>query len=49
MGMVQQFAGTDGRIENSQMGVFLAYTSRYGQALAARRLHLSESWTGDLA
>ncbi|RWX60134.1 IS701 family transposase, partial [Mesorhizobium sp. M2A.F.Ca.ET.039.01.1.1] len=33
----------------SQIGVFLAYASRYGQALVDRRLYLPESWTKDRA
>ncbi|MER8824518.1 transposase [Mesorhizobium sp. M0991] len=36
-------------MENSQIGVFLAYASRYGQALVDRRLYLPESWTKDRA
>ncbi|WP_287291338.1 IS701 family transposase [Mesorhizobium sp.] len=48
-GVARQYSGTAGRIENSQIGVFLAYASRYGQALVARRLYLPESWTKDRA
>jgi len=33
----RQYSGTAGRIENSQIGVFLAYASRFGQALIDRR------------
>ena len=46
-GVARQYSGTAGRIENSQVGVFLAYASRYGQALIDRRLYLPESWTKD--
>jgi SRSO17 transposase len=35
--------------ENCQIGVFLAYASRYGQALIDRRPYLPESWTKDHA
>ena len=46
-GVARQYSGTAGRIENCQVGVFLAYASRYGQALIDRRLYLPESWTKD--
>ena len=48
-GVARQYSGTAGRIENCQIGVFLAYASRYGQALVDRRLYLPESWTKDRA
>ena len=48
-GVARQYSGTAGRIENCQVGVFLAYASRYGQALVDRRLYLPESWTKDRA
>ena len=48
-GVARQYSGTAGRIENCQVGVFLAYASRYGQALVDRRLYLPESWTKDPA
>ena len=32
---------------SSQVGVFLAYASRFGQARIDRRLYLPESWAGD--
>lgn len=35
-----QYTGTAGRIENTQVGVFLAYTSSRGRALIDRRLYL---------
>jgi hypothetical protein len=31
-----------GRIENAQVGVFLAYTSRHGHTLVDRRIYLPE-------
>src|SRR5579859_7783663 len=40
VGVGRQYSGTAGRIENCQVGVFLAYASRYGQALIDRRLYL---------
>jgi SRSO17 transposase len=48
VGVARQYSGTAGRIENSQVGVFLAYASRFGQALIDRRLYLPESWTSDV-
>jgi SRSO17 transposase len=39
VGVARQYSGTAGRIENCQIGVFLAYASRYGQALIDRCLY----------
>jgi SRSO17 transposase len=47
VGVSRQYSGTAGRIENCQIGVFLAYASRYGQALIDRRLYLPEAWAKD--
>lgn len=47
VGVARQYSGTAGRIENSQVGVFLAYASRLGQALIDRQLYLPESWASD--
>jgi SRSO17 transposase len=41
-GVQRQYTGTAGRIENAQVGVFLAYASSRGQALIDRRLYLPE-------
>src|SRR3954470_8155776 len=49
VGVARQYSGTAGRIENCQIGVFLAYASRYGQALIDRRLYLPEAWAQDEA
>ena len=46
-GVQRQYSGTAGRIENCQLGVFLAYASRRGHALIDRELYLPESWTND--
>ncbi|MFY1623641.1 IS701 family transposase [Micromonospora sp. WMMD735] len=43
VGVQRQYTGTAGRIENSQVGVFLAYVSPTGRALIDRRLYLPES------
>jgi SRSO17 transposase len=39
-GVQRQYSGTAGRIENCQVGVFLAYASRRGRALVDRELYL---------
>ena len=46
-GVARQYSGTAGRIENAQIGVFLAYASDQGQALIDRELYLPEAWCGD--
>jgi SRSO17 transposase len=46
-GVARQYTGTAGRIENAQVGVFLAYASRHGTAFLDRALYLPEGWTGD--
>jgi SRSO17 transposase len=38
-GVARQYSGTAGRIENVQIGVFLAYASRRGHAPIDRRLY----------
>ena len=47
VGVARQYSGTAGRIENCQIGVFLAYASRFGQALIDRRLYLPQGWAED--
>jgi DDE superfamily endonuclease len=47
--VARQYSGTAGRIENCQIGVFVAYASRHGQALLDRELYLPEEWTKDSA
>ena len=46
-GVQRQYSGTAGRIENCQIGVFLSYASRHGQALIDRALYLPHSWAAD--
>ena len=46
-GVARQYTGTAGRIENAQVGVFLAYASRHGTAFLDRALYLPREWTGD--
>src|ERR671911_1450218 len=47
VGVKRQYSGTAGRIENCQVGVFLAYASEQGQAFIDRELYLPEEWTED--
>ena len=46
-GVQRQYSGTAGRIENCQIGVFLGYASRHGQALIDRALYLPADWAKD--
>ncbi|MFF4667898.1 IS701 family transposase, partial [Streptomyces sp. NPDC001282] len=46
-GVARQYSGTAGRIENSQIGVFLAYGSDRGRALIDRELYLPKGWISD--
>ena len=44
IGVARQYCGTVGKVENSQIGVFAAYTSVYGYALVDKRLYIPEHW-----
>src|SRR5712691_6647896 len=46
-GVARQYSGTAGRRENSQVGVFLVYSSPKGAAFIDRALYLPEEWTSD--
>ena len=46
-GVQRQYSGTAGRIENCQIGVFLAYATAEGTALIDRALYLPQSWSED--
>jgi SRSO17 transposase len=46
-GVGRQYTGSAGKVTNCQVGVFLAYASRHGQALIDRALHLPRDWTRD--
>jgi SRSO17 transposase len=48
-GVQRQYSGTAGRIENCQVGVFLAYASGKGRALVDRELYLPKEWAADPA
>jgi SRSO17 transposase len=46
-GVQRQYCGTSGKVDNCQIGVFLAYASPVGRALIDRELYLPQSWTAD--
>lgn len=46
-GVARMYSGTAGRIENCQIGVFLAYRSSKGQTLIDRELYLPKEWADD--
>jgi SRSO17 transposase len=48
-GVQRQYSGTAGRIENSQIGVFLALAGSGGRVLIDRELYLPKSWCEDSA
>lgn len=43
-GVQRQYSGTAGRVENCQVGVFLAYTTTQGSVLVDRALYLPQEW-----
>lgn len=47
VGVQRQYSGTAGRIENSQVGVFLCYASERGHVLLDRELYLAQDWVED--
>ena len=46
-GVARQYSGTAGRIENCQVGVFLAYASARGRTFLDRELYLPKAWAED--
>jgi SRSO17 transposase len=48
-GVARQYSGTAGRIENCQVGVFLAYAAAAGRAFIDRELYLPRAWIDDRA
>jgi SRSO17 transposase len=47
VGVQRQYSGTAGKVDNCQLGVFLAYASAKGRAFIDRELYLPRSWTND--
>jgi SRSO17 transposase len=48
-GVARQYSGTAGRIENCQIGVFLAYATAAGRTFLDRELYLPRGWLEDRA
>ena len=46
-GVARQYSGTAGRVENCQVGVFLAYAGARGRAGLDRALYLPKDWARD--
>jgi len=46
-GVARQYSGTAGRVENCQVGVFLAYAAAAGRTFLDRELYLPKAWTED--
>src|SRR6516164_9636795 len=46
-GVARQWCGRLGKLDNCQVGVFLAYVSRRGAALLDTRLYLDSDWAAD--
>jgi SRSO17 transposase len=46
-GVQRQYTGTAGKVENCQIGTFLAYASSKGRALIDRELYLPKRWVAD--
>ena len=49
VGAARQWCGRLGKVENSQVGIYMAYVSREGHVLVNTRLYLPEVWTKDRA
>lgn len=47
-GVQRQYSGTAGRVENCQIGVFLAYATQQGRTFLDRELYVPQSWADDL-
>lgn len=48
-GVARQYSGTAGRIDNCQIGVFLAWATKEGHTLIDRELYLPKEWAEDRA
>lgn len=47
VGVQRQYSGTAGKVENCQLGVFLAYATARDHVLLDRRLYLPQGWADD--
>jgi SRSO17 transposase len=48
-GVARQWCGRHGKVENCQVGIYMAYVSSKGHTLVNRRLYLPEEWAKDRA
>ena len=48
VGVARQYCGATGKIDNCQVGVYLAYASAKGHTLLDERLYLTDEWAADL-
>jgi SRSO17 transposase len=49
VGVARQWCGRNGKVDNCQVGVFMAYVSRKEHTLVNTRLYLPKDWTKDRA
>lgn len=49
VGVARQWCGRLGKVDNCQVGVFMAYVARKGHALVNTRLYLPKEWAKDRA
>ena len=47
VGVQRQYCGRLGKVENCQVGVYLAYANSHHTSLVDYRLYLPESWASD--
>ena len=47
VGVMRQYSGTAGRVENCQLGVFLPSATEQGRTFLDRELYLPQEWAGD--
>jgi SRSO17 transposase len=47
VGVARQWSGRQGKVDNCQVGVYMAYASRKEHVLVNMRLYLPEEWTKD--
>jgi len=47
IGVARQYCGTIGKVDNCQVGVFVAYASENGYSLVDKRIFLPEKWFTD--
>ena len=47
MGVARQYCGSVGKVENSQVGVFVGYSGPKGYGLISKQLFMPEKWFGE--